>query len=313
MLSKLFRSRTQVAAPAAPAVPDGTIVWAVGDIHGRLDLLLPLIEAIVADLRDAEATRKVVIFLGDYIDRGPDSRGVLKLLAGLSTAEDIEWRFLKGNHEQAMLGFLEDPSAGAKWCEYGGDSALRSYGLRVPSLAHRTEAWARVAADLRHKLTASEIAFLENLELSVTVGDYFFSHAGARPGVALDRQSPDDLLWIRRQFLDSSIEFDRVVVHGHTPTEAVFADNRRIGIDTKAFGSGVLTALRLEGRAQVLMQAVGTSSRRAGTTLEAADRSSDVVQVRAGPLSKGDARELQLQGASRGGRAVAEMSTPEPG
>ena len=99
MLSKLFRSRTQIAPPAVPAVPEGTLVWAVGDIHGRLDLLLPLVEAIVADLRDATATRKVVIFLGDYIDRGPDSRGVLKLLAGLSVVEGVEWRFLKGNHD----------------------------------------------------------------------------------------------------------------------------------------------------------------------------------------------------------------------
>ena len=257
MLSKLFRSRTQVAAPVAPAVPDGTVVWAVGDIHGRLDLLQPLVEAIVADLHDATATRKVVIFLGDYIDRGPDSRGVLRLLAGLSVVQGVEWRFLKGNHEQAMLGFLDDPSAGPKWCDYGGDNALRSYGLRVPDLAHRTEAWARVAADLRHKLTAREIAFLENLELSVTVGDYFFSHAGARPGVALDRQSPEDLMWIRQPFLDSRTPFGRVVVHGHTPALKVHADHRRIGMDTKAYHSGVLSAVRLERDERSLLQTIG--------------------------------------------------------
>lgn len=257
MLSKLFRSRTQVAAPAVPAVPDGTVVWAVGDIHGRLDLLQPLVEAIVADPRDRVATRRVVVFLGDYIDRGPESRGVLRLLAGLSADQGVEWRFLKGNHEQAMLGFLDDPSAGPKWCEYGGDNALRSFGLRVPDLAHRTEAWARVAADLRHKLTANETAFLENLELSVSVGDYFFSHAGARPGVALDRQSPGDLMWIRQPFLDSRTVFERVVVHGHTPTTGVHADHRRIGMDTKAYDSGVLSAVRLEGLERSLLQAVG--------------------------------------------------------
>lgn len=229
----------------------------MGDIHGRLDLLQPLVEAIVADLHASAAARKVVVFLGDYIDRGPDSRGVLRLLAGLSVVQGVEWRFLKGNHEQAMLGFLDDPSAGAKWCEYGGDSALRSYGLRVPDLAHRTEAWARVAADLRHKLTARETAFLEQLELSVSVGDYFFSHAGARSGVALDRQSPADLMWIRQPFLDSPTAFDRVVVHGHTPTPRVHADHRRIGIDTKAYASGVLTALRLEGRDRSLLQSIG--------------------------------------------------------
>jgi serine/threonine protein phosphatase 1 len=257
MLSRLFRSRTPVAAPAVPAVPDGTVVWAVGDIHGRLDLLEPLVEAIVADLRASSASRRAVVFLGDYIDRGPDSRGVLQLLAGLSDVQGVEWRFLKGNHEQAMLGFLADPSAGHRWCDYGGDSALRSFGLRIPELAHRTEAWARVAADLRHKLTAREMEFLENLELSLTVGDYFFSHAGARPGVALDRQSPGDLMWIRQPFLDSRTTFEQVVVHGHTPTPSVHADHRRIGMDTKAYDSGVLSALRLERHDRGLLQAIG--------------------------------------------------------
>ncbi|MGZ9098089.1 MAG: metallophosphoesterase family protein [Brevundimonas sp.] len=257
MLKKLFRARSQVAAPAAPAVPEGTVVWAVGDIHGRLDLLLPMVEVIASDLAASRATRKVVVFLGDYIDRGPDSRGVVELLASLSAIQGVEWRFLKGNHEQAMLGFLEDPSTGPRWCEYGGDSALRSYGLRVPNLTHRTEGWARVAADLQHRLKASDLAFLEALEVSVTVGDYFFTHAGARPGVALDRQTPEDLLWIRRPFLDSPVEFERVVVHGHTPTATVHADRRRIGIDTKAYESGVLTALRLEGRERTLLQSSG--------------------------------------------------------
>jgi serine/threonine protein phosphatase 1 len=257
MLSRLFRSRTQAAAPSAPAVPDGTVVWAVGDIHGRLDLLQVLVDGIVADLRDSAATRKVVIFLGDYIDRGPDSRGVLKLLADLAITEGIEWRFLKGNHEQAMLGFLDDPSAGPKWCEYGGDQALRSYGLRVPDLAHRTQAWAVVAADLRHRMTAREMAFLEDLELSITIGDYFFSHAGARPGVPLERQSPEDLMWIRQQFLNSRTAFERVVVHGHTPTASVHADHRRIGIDTKGYHSGVLSALRLVGSERSLLQTIG--------------------------------------------------------
>lgn len=257
MISKLFRSRAKVTTPSAPAVPADTVVWAIGDVHGRLDLLEPLVEAIRADLHGSGTERKMVIFLGDYIDRGPDSRGVLKLLAGLTASEGIEWRFLKGNHEQAMLDFLDRPSAGPRWCEYGGDRALQSWGLRAPDLAHRSEAWARVAADLRHKLTTSETSFLENLELSVTAGDYFFSHAGARPGLALDRQSPEDLMWIRQTFLDSPAAFERVVVHGHTPTSRVHSDHRRIGIDTKAYDSGVLTALRLEGQDRSLLKSIG--------------------------------------------------------
>ncbi len=279
MLSRLFRSRTQVVTPAAPAVPDGTVVWAVGDIHGRLDLLRPLVEAIIADLRDGTATRKVVVFLGDYIDRGPDSRGVLQLLAGLSVVEGVEWRFLRGNHEQAMLGFLDDPATGSRWCEHGGDKALRSYGLKVPALAHRTEAWARVAADLRHRLTAAETAFLEALEPSVTVGDYFFTHAGARPGVALDRQSPEDLMWIRRPFLDSQTAFERVVVHGHTPAPEAHADSRRIGIDTMAYDSGILTALRLRGRERSLLQSVGPCRRSRSRGPGDENRSPDDVEV----------------------------------
>jgi serine/threonine protein phosphatase 1 len=258
MLSKLFRSRAQPAPRALPAVPDATVVWAVGDIHGRLDLLEPLVEAIVADMEASTAERQMVVFLGDYIDRGPDSRGVIRFLHNLSAGPGVEFRFLKGNHEQAMLDFLNDPSAGARWCEYGGDRALTSYGLRVPELTHRTEAWARVAADLRHKLSKGELAFLESLEFSVSVGDYFFAHAGARPGVALARQSPQDLMWIRNSFLDSRIGFEKVIVHGHTPTLQVHADQRRIGIDTKAYDTGVLTALRLEGRQRSLLQATGS-------------------------------------------------------
>lgn len=259
------------------------MVWAVGDIHGRFDLLHPLVEAMVADLGDSRADRKMVVFLGDYVDRGPHSREVIRFLADLSPDLGVEWRFLKGNHEQAMVDFLDDPSAGAKWCEYGGDSTLRSYGLGVPALAHKAEAWARVSADLRHRLTARAMEFLEGLELSVAVGDYFFAHAGARPGVPLDRQSPQDLMWIRRTFLDSEIALERVIVHGHTPTAEVFADSRRIGIDTKAYESGLLTALRLEGHGATIMQAVGAS----GCDLEtlAADRPAVKIAIRKTSLS----------------------------
>lgn len=288
MISKLFKAKPKVIVPSAPAVPPGTAVWAVGDVHGRFDLLLPLVEAIMADTHASQAERKMVIFLGDYIDRGPDSRGVLRLLSGLSKSQSVEWRFLMGNHEQAMLEFLDDPSAGARWCEYGGDRALRSWGLRAPELAHRAEAWGRVAADLRHKITKREIEFLESLELSVTVGDYFFSHAGARPGVALDRQSFQDLMWIRQPFLDSVATFERIVVHGHTPTKEVHADQRRIGIDTKAYDTGVLTALRLEGRERSLLQAIGPKraprARYEGEEYLPTDV--DAVIIRTGPLGR---------------------------
>lgn len=247
MISTLFKRKPKPpVAPSAPRVPDDTVVWAVGDIHGCLDLLKALVDGIVADAASSDASRKVVIFLGDYIDRGPDSRGVLRYLIDLPKDAGIEWRFLKGNHEEAMLKFLSDPSFGPNWCEYGGDAALASYGLKPPEMKHRVEAWARVAADLDHKVTAQEREFLETLEYSLSVGDYFFAHAGARPGIALDRQSERDLMWIRNSFLDDETPFEKVVVHGHTPTEEPHIDQRRIGVDTKAYASGTLSAVRLE-------------------------------------------------------------------
>lgn len=246
MISTLFKKKVAVVAPVNPRVPDGTIVWAIGDVHGRLDLLKPLVEAIRADAAASKADRKVVIFLGDYIDRGPKSRGVIQYLAALPKGAGIEWRFLKGNHEEAMLHFLDDPTTGPTWCGYGGDATLASYGLRPPQMTHKPEAWKHLAADLDHKVTPAELEFLRGLELSLSIGDYFFAHAGARPGVPLEQQSERDLMWIRNSFLNSEVQFEKVVVHGHTPTREVHACTRRIGVDTKAYESGVLTALRLE-------------------------------------------------------------------
>lgn len=256
MISTLFKRKPKPpVAPSAPRVPDDTVVWAVGDIHGCLDLLKALVDGIVADAASSDASRKVVIFLGDYIDRGPDSRGVLRYLIDLPKDAGIEWRFLKGNHEEAMLKFLSDPSFGPNWCEYGGDAALASYGLKPPEMKHRVEAWARVAADLDHKVTTEEREFLETLEYSISIGDYFFAHAGARPGIALDRQSERDLMWIRNSFLDDEAPFEKVVVHGHTPTKEVHVDHRRIGVDTKAYASSRLTALILGKQERQLLVA----------------------------------------------------------
>lgn len=260
MFLKLLKRRAPVRAPESPQVPAGTVVWAVGDIHGRDDLLARLVEAIRADLRSMDVQRKTVVFLGDYVDRGPGSRAVLKRLAGLPTDEGVEWRFLKGNHEETMARFLEDPSVGAQWCEYGGDATLRSYGLRPPDMKHRAEAWRHLSSDLNHKLGADERDFLARLEMRVTVGDYFFAHAGARPGEPLESQADEDLLWIRGTFLRSQQEFEKVVVHGHTPAAEVHADRRRIGIDTRAYESGVLTALRLRGGERRILQAVSAAT-----------------------------------------------------
>lgn len=254
MFSRFLKRRSSVKAPLVPTLPDGVVIWAIGDIHGRLDLLQPLAEVILADLASSNAQRKVVIFLGDYIDRGPDSRGVLAYLEVLSRDGDVEWHFLKGNHEEAMLAFLAEPAEGEKWCEYGGGETLASYGLKVPQLKHRAEAWEHLSADLDHRMSDSERRFLETLTLSVSIGDYFFAHAGARPGKSLDQQTARDLMWIRGSFLNSEESFDRVVVHGHTPASEVHIDHRRIGLDTRAYASGVLSAVRLSGVDQRVYQ-----------------------------------------------------------
>lgn len=260
MISRFLKRKTVVTTPTAPSVPDGVTVWAVGDIHGCLDLLEPLIDAIVADTRTSSAQKTIVVFLGDYIDRGPDSRGVIRHLMGLDHGDLIEWRFLKGNHEETMLKFLSDPRIGQQWCEYGGDATLASYGLRLPQMRHKVEAWAHVADDLEHRIEAAELQFLNELELSITIGDYFFAHAGARPGAPLERQTSEDLMWIRRSFLDSAVGFERIVVHGHTPDDYVHSDSRRVGIDTKAYASGVLSALRLNGSVRETVQSIRLAS-----------------------------------------------------
>ncbi|WP_125257747.1 metallophosphoesterase [Brevundimonas fluminis] len=259
MFRGLFRKSPPAPAPAAPGRvprtgPDGTVVWAIGDVHGCLDLLDGLLQAIVTDTDDDDRPR-TVIFLGDYVDRGPNSRGVIERLIQIADMPDVDARFIRGNHEDKMHEFLDDPSVGATWCEYGGDAALASYGLVPPAMRHRREGWVALSADLAHKLGPRGRRFLEELEPSVTLGGYFFCHAGALPGVPLDQQADRDLMWIRGRFLNDDQAFDRVVVHGHTPTEVPHVDHRRIGVDTGAYATGVLTALRVDGDDERFVQA----------------------------------------------------------
>lgn len=260
MLRRLF-NRPPKVAPAAPVpvpagLPAGSVVWAIGDIHGRLDLLDRLLAAITDADEVREGQTRTLVFLGDYIDRGDQSRGVIDRLADLAEDPAFETHFLKGNHEDKMLEFMDDPTVGAAWCDYGGAQALESFGLKVPVLRHRPEGWASLSSDLVHRLSARQRAFLESLKYSVTIGGYFFAHAGARPGVALEDQSDHDLMWVRGSFLNSETRFERVVVHGHTPADDPHIDHRRIGVDTRAYESGVLTAVRLEGLGHSFLQAV---------------------------------------------------------
>jgi serine/threonine protein phosphatase 1 len=222
-----------------PRVPPGTRVYAIGDIHGRLDLLRALRAQIVADAAAARAAQNVVVYLGDYVDRGPDTRGVLDLLIEhpLPGFRSIH---LKGNHEEMLLSCLRDPARAARpWLHNGGEQAVESYGVAPRG---SPQAVRDAFADC---LPPAHLAFLEGLALYHVEGDYLFVHAGIRPGIPLDRQAPADLLWIRDLFLESPADHGRVVVHGHTPVaEPEFRPNR-IGIDTWAFASGRLSCLVL--------------------------------------------------------------------
>lgn len=227
-----------------PSVPDGTLVYAIGDLHGRADLLGDLLARIESDAAGFEAERRVLLFVGDYVDRGPDSAGVIeRLSSGLPNGFDPVC--LKGNHEDIMLDFLARPEALGLWLFNGAAATLASYGVTRDALPAGAEGAELCRQALTEAMPAQHRAFLDGLRLCAEIGDYFFAHAGVRPGVALDAQEPHDLVWIREGFLDSDADFGKVVVHGHTPRLAPEVRANRIDIDTGAWQTGILTALRL--------------------------------------------------------------------
>jgi serine/threonine protein phosphatase 1 len=230
--------------------PEGLRLYAVGDIHGRLDLLDEMLEIIGQDGASRKPARTVLVFLGDYVDRGGDSKGVVnRLTVGLP--EDTAAVFLKGNHEDLLLSFLDEPVSGLNWLHNGGETALMSYGVNAGAI--HDAVWQgqmgllEAAAQFRSLLPDDHLHFYQSLKLSYRAGDYFFAHAGVRPGVALDEQTEDDLIWIRGEFLNYPYDFGAVVVHGHTPARLPQDLHNRIGIDTLAFHTGKLTAVGLEG------------------------------------------------------------------
>jgi len=218
-------------------------LYVIGDIHGRLDLLDRMIALINLDIRagDGEA---LIVTLGDYIDRGPNSREVLDRL--LQNPFSGKYVALKGNHEALLQAFLDDPTVGADWWRLGGVTTLRSFGIAIkPRMTRR--GFAHAAKQLREALSPQQIEFLGSLKRSLVSGRYFLCHAGVRPGVPLDSQNEEDLLWIRDEFLSSEIDFGKIVVHGHTPVGEPEVLANRINIDTGAFLSERLTCAVLEG------------------------------------------------------------------
>ena len=244
---QLFRKKKTPDAPVFAPHTGGRTVYAVGDVHGRLDLLDILLGMMKADAeRHAPGERAILVMLGDYVDRGPDSRGVIERVMELVRDHDFETTALLGNHERAMLDFLKDPAVHKAWLSYGGRETIQSYGVTpVASNAHDDEL-IDCAAKLESQV-APHLEFLRSLKLSHTVGNYAFVHAGVRPGVGLEEQVEHDLLWIRTPFLTTDRHgLPYRVVHGHTPEPIVRIGVDRIGLDTGAYASGILSAARIK-------------------------------------------------------------------
>jgi serine/threonine protein phosphatase 1 len=239
-----------------PARVSGALVYAIGDVHGRYDLLKDILAQIARDAaKRARRRLPTLILCGDYVDRGPDSARVLTALDWIRRDGRMQLRLIKGNHEAAFLSFLKDPQEGEGWLRFGGDATLRSYGVSPPDEAADPADMVRARDDLLERMPAAHLRVLQGLETMVVLGDYAFVHAGIRPGVSLAKQKPEDLLWIRGPFLDHTARFEKRIVHGHSWTEPVpeIYDNR-IGLDTGAYETGILTAIRIEDNEAEIFQ-----------------------------------------------------------
>jgi len=242
MLMERERS-TSLRQAAKPSVPAGHRIYAIGDVHGRADLLDALLRRIDADLKRRPIAQSTQIFLGDYIDRGPHSRQVIDLL--IARRRQHRALFLMGNHELCVLEALSERSIVPGWMEMGGASTLVSYGV-TPSRRPDPIADREVAIAFAEAMPESHRKFIESLALAFTCGDFFFTHAGVRPGIPLRRQDQQDLLWIREDFLLHEDDFGKIIVHGHSPTMQPDIRPNRINIDTGAYATGRLTCLVLE-------------------------------------------------------------------
>jgi len=244
---------------AEARLPEGLRIYAVGDVHGRRDLLERIQARIARDLDARPVADWRVIYVGDYIDRGGESAQVLAHLA--EGADDPHVLCLRGNHDQFLIDFLagEGPRGWSEgfdlWMYNGGAETLDSFGIDGARAAYETEPaeLMRLREQLSAALAPGVAEFLDGLAWTLRFGDYVFVHAGLRPGVALEDQSPQDLIWIREPFLSDQSDRGAVVVHGHTPVEEVEALPNRVGIDTGAVFTGKLTCLVLEGATRMLL------------------------------------------------------------
>lgn len=244
-----LKSKASEKTPAR--APENTRIYAIGDIHGRLDCLLDLLSQIERDAADYSG-KKILIGLGDYIDRGPDSKGVIERL--MQPLAGFECYYLKGNHEQSLLTLFDRTEYGKGWLTYGGLETLVSYRipyqLGVPT-PDKLEALRQTLLEL---FPREHRDWLSNLHMHLTFGDYHFVHAGVKPGVPLADQTDDSRLWIRDEFLHYRGQLEKVIVHGHTISEDIEMRDHRIGVDTGAYASGCLSAIVLENETRRVLQ-----------------------------------------------------------
>lgn len=220
--------------------------YAIGDIHGRADLLEKLLGKIKADARKNNQAEPHVIFLGDYLDRGMESKKVIDLLLGFDLKGGTKV-YLKGNHEAMMLDFLADPSTGPRWFENGGLATLLSYGVQPQGNFSSKNNLEKIRDQFLTSIPKAHKNFYENLVMNYELGNYFFVHAGVNPDRPLDKQTWEDMLWIRDEFLESEKPLEKTVVHGHSVVLDPVVSENYISVDTGAFFTGKLTCAVLEG------------------------------------------------------------------
>lgn len=253
--SKLFRR--EAARETAPSVPAGERYYVVGDIHGRLDLFDALAEAIEQDETDSPAATSHVVLLGDLIDRGPDSAGVIKRARKWRKTREV--RILAGNHEEMFLESFHDAEVLRHFLKHGGRETILSYGISRKD--YRKLTLEQLFERLPQIVPQDDRDFVAGFEDMIEAGDYVFVHAGIDPKLPLNQQRRSDLMWIRERFLRHEGPLPKVVVHGHTIFDQIEGNRYRIGIDTGAFRSGVLTALVLEGTQRRSIQAIEKDGR----------------------------------------------------
>jgi serine/threonine protein phosphatase 1 len=259
-IAKFMIARRLFFRDSTPSGPKKHRAYAVGDVHGRIDLLDRLLAAINAEIAGGPRAKVSLVFLGDVIDRGPASAEVVERLRTLAIP-GVTAHFVMGNHEEVMLRVIDGETDLLKsWLQFGGTETLHSYGVEPREL--RKLSSEDLEASMRESIPSAHRRFLASFSDSIAFGDYVMVHAGIRPGIDLSEQSQSDLRWIREPFLEDTTDHGFVVVHGHTITNAVEATPNRIGIDTGAYSTGTLTALAIDGRKRWLIQTSDDGERR---------------------------------------------------